>query len=895
MRTGFFRQTLVYLLYMGTLVFSDFQSPIFWAILLSVPLRYVKQRLTVLFLDCVRATHVERRRAAIQAMSGEAQKLFQTVEPYHALSGRNRIEDSTGADGSLATAGVPPGSRSRKVLSARKELEKASVLKLYRAESPPPSRRRRRLLRHRERQARQKNSAESDGTAGSVAGCSSLDIPQHPTADELYRESRREQRRLHAERNGASDKYFYILNACVAGQVAWGNLLFGWQPETLLALLFVLAVLVVIYLLPFVLMSLYTLYPWFKCQRRRPLSEATATARWLWWQPVAGLRFLLLRYLNAITSCVVMVAMVVVSVSVVVFLVWKVGEDTTANLKGIKDTFVERMRHDLRPTRQGGPHLSQSPPALSEFPTSWLIDNEEGPWVAVLGADGSVSVEIEVLDPIKAVSVSLVPMELAAACAPTELVLEAWDIADVPNGTSTRPLDGNPSAGWIEILRESKLSPDDRSGRDTEVESINGGAGEAWEFTIPANKRGHRRRRRITFRRDPSTDADCTAEAAGVGFTAPLCFDDSSNSTSCPAGPQQRIVAVAAFELYKTSVEEWVDWAVGTGRQVLQHVLDGYPMLKVTAEQLAEYGNATSARENRDGTGSKRPAIEELSGPAVQDLIKQFEGSNVTMTTVFTTLPAAFFEVREALRESGRGSLLWGGLELFTQHLVQPLWRAAGTATSIAEQVFDASRSAYAFVLQLLVFRQVLSLLLDAKGDIIYMGLRVLPLELDESTVERLDEVLSRTTRGVFVATFKVAYFHAFATWLLFTWFGARLKYVSVLVCTALSVVPVIPSFLIAIPDTIMLYSHSPYTALTFLALNFVLWFGFIDLAIYREIDSAPNAYITGLSVLGGFALFRLPGAVVGPMLICIPELALKVWEIYIAWHRKESLSDRTK
>ncbi|RHY93494.1 hypothetical protein DYB35_010047, partial [Aphanomyces astaci] len=98
--------------------------------------------------------------------------------------------------------------------------------------------------------------------------------------------------------------------------------------------------------------------------------------------------------------------------------------------------------------------------------------------------------------------------------------------------------------------------------------------------------------------------------------------------------------------------------------------------------------------------------------------------------------------------------------------------------------------------------------------------------------------------------------------------FGTDFVFLGTLLSFFISIVPIIPPYLICLPYVCLRLSTSFVPAVALLVVHY-LAFTWIDQVLYERSLTSINAYISALSVAFGVYVFGLEGVVFGPLLVC--------------------------
>ncbi|KAF4137913.1 AI-2E family transporter [Phytophthora infestans] len=143
----------------------------------------------------------------------------------------------------------------------------------------------------------------------------------------------------------------------------------------------------------------------------------------------------------------------------------------------------------------------------------------------------------------------------------------------------------------------------------------------------------------------------------------------------------------------------------------------------------------------------------------------------------------------------------------------------------------------------------------------------LLPIQIDK----RPDVVrsLRKVIEGVFFLPLKMASIHAIVTMVSFTIVNADFMYLATTVTFFISIVPIIPPYLVCVPWVISIgLTSSIIKALALFAVQYVA-FTVLDEMLYEKSIVALNAYVSALSVVFGVYVFGFEGVIFGPLIVC--------------------------
>ncbi|XP_062018030.1 uncharacterized protein LOC133734405 [Rosa rugosa] len=227
---------------------------------------------------------------------------------------------------------------------------------------------------------------------------------------------------------------------------------------------------------------------------------------------------------------------------------------------------------------------------------------------------------------------------------------------------------------------------------------------------------------------------------------------------------------------------------------------------------------------------------------------------------------------KEDLAEKAKAYLLQG-LDISRRLLTSSTTVLAGGANILlfmAVSLVSGAAGLFNFIFELTVFFWLLYYLITTdSGGVMDHVLGMLPLS--RSTRVRCAQVLDHAVSSVLLAAAKVTFFQGCLTYLLFRFYQIHFLYMSTSLALMSAVLQITPAWLLSIPAALQLGMEAKYLDAILLTSIHQILLEYGTAAIQDEIPG-QNAYLTGLSILGGIALFpsMLEGAIMGPLLMTV-------------------------
>ncbi|GAV02888.1 hypothetical protein RvY_13395 [Ramazzottius varieornatus] len=251
------------------------------------------------------------------------------------------------------------------------------------------------------------------------------------------------------------------------------------------------------------------------------------------------------------------------------------------------------------------------------------------------------------------------------------------------------------------------------------------------------------------------------------------------------------------------------------------------------------------------------------------------------------------------------GALDWSNLRSYFAENMENI-------KSVVESIYAVGKGNFAMVFSLVTtILSILFLYFSALVHFIFCGLvfiaalyyllcsskdRYRPLDIVAVVSPSIDEVahvgdiIEQTISDIFAASFKMAAFYGFFTWVLLSLFGVYVKFIPSVIASMLAVCPLVPPYVVCIPALCELwFLRGEYIAAILLVGFAITPSMFVDIAIYGDVKTA-HPYLFGLSVAGGIIAMGLEGAVFGPVMLCILVVVGQVYRRILRVEKRGSI-----
>jgi len=217
---------------------------------------------------------------------------------------------------------------------------------------------------------------------------------------------------------------------------------------------------------------------------------------------------------------------------------------------------------------------------------------------------------------------------------------------------------------------------------------------------------------------------------------------------------------------------------------------------------------------------------------------------------------------------------------------MQPVAGAGGRKRPRSRFVLGFGLDLLNFFIEAIVFLTVVYYLL-ASSDAEWLPLKwineMIPSlsqmsNMRKSDKESIGQAVQNAISGVFVLSSKMSIFYGLYTYFTHSLFGLHIVFVPSILASVFAAIPIVPPYVVGLLGFIELFlvRGETFSGITF-ALLCVAPLFFADAAFYREIRGS-HPYVTGLAIIGGLYWLGVPGAVIGPIILCIMLTLVNVY-----------------
>eukprot|EP00127_Corallochytrium_limacisporum_P001680 Clim_evm17s77 gene=Clim_evmTU17s77 len=180
----------------------------------------------------------------------------------------------------------------------------------------------------------------------------------------------------------------------------------------------------------------------------------------------------------------------------------------------------------------------------------------------------------------------------------------------------------------------------------------------------------------------------------------------------------------------------------------------------------------------------------------------------------------------------------------------------------------------------LVIFLSIVFFILNGDHDLPNIVIR--PFPVGEHFHRRFSKAVTEAIQGIYVCTLKISVFHMLLTWVTFSFLEVKGVYLSMLLAGFFSVLPFLSSYMICISPLVQGYFKGNMTGATIVFFIHFLAVWTVDGYIYEEIPSS-HPFLAGLAIVLGIYTFDIPGALYGPLLVCLAIIVYQMVEdIYL-------------